>query len=63
MSSNIQGITYDPDQEVLTVTFASGRAYEYAGVPLSVANAFNQTWSQSSFFHDNIRDDYSFTRL
>ena len=59
-SSAIADIEYDPDLERLTVTFVTGRMYEYTGVPIDVAAGFQSAASKGAFFNAHIRDRYNF---
>jgi hypothetical protein len=58
-SSVIQAIDYELDHNRLTVTFTSGRIYEYYMVTPSVAAAFQASRSKGTFFNSEIRDRYS----
>ncbi|HZL31670.1 MAG TPA: KTSC domain-containing protein [Pseudolabrys sp.] len=58
-SSVIQSIAYELEHSRLTVTFTSGRVYEYYMVPPSVAAAFRSAFSKGTFFNLEIRDCYA----
>jgi hypothetical protein len=62
-SSAIADIEYDPDLERLTVTFVTGRVYEYIDVPLEVAASFQSAFSKGTFFNAHIRDHYEFREV
>jgi hypothetical protein len=58
-SSVIRSIDYEFEHSRLTVTFTSGRVYEYYMVPPSVAAAFKAAPSMGMFFNAEIRDRYA----
>lgn len=53
---------YNADTEELTVTFASGGTYVYAGVPAEVAQGLVSAPSKGKFMHANILKAYSFRK-
>lgn len=57
-SSVIEKIDYEPEHSRLTVTFTSGRTYEYYMVPATAASAFRNALSKGTFFNKHIRDKY-----
>lgn len=58
-SSVVQSIVYENEHSRLTVTFVSGRVYEYYLVPPSVAAAFRTARSQGAYFNQHIREHYT----
>lgn len=58
-SSVVKSIVYENEHSRLTVTFVSGRVYEYYLVPPSVAEAFNAARSKGTYFNQHIRDRYT----
>jgi hypothetical protein len=54
----IKDIEYEPEHSRLTVTFTSGRVYEYYMVPATIASAFRNALSKGTFFNKRIRDKY-----
>ncbi len=62
-SSLIQRAIYDPAQETLAITFATGRTYLYFGVPLDLYEEFAAAESQGQYFNWRIRDQYEFREL
>lgn len=56
-SSNISDIDYAGG--TLTVTFKSGHIWEYSGVPVEVWDEFRKAESVGSYFHKNIKGQYS----
>ena len=62
-STAIADIEYDSDQERLTVTFVTGRRYEYDDVPATVAADFQAATSRVAFFNEHIRDRYRFREI
>ena len=47
-SSVIQSIDYEIAHSRLTVTFTTGRVYEYYMVPATIASAFKHAFSKAS---------------
>lgn len=62
-SSAIADIEYTPERERLTVTFVTGRIYEYVDVPSEVAASFRSAFAKGTFFNSYIRDRYDFREL
>ena len=62
-STVIKRIDYDAPRSCLTVTFTSGKAYRYDGVPADVYDAFQVARSKGSYFNRCIRDRYRTTLL
>jgi len=62
-STAIAEIQYDKDAERLTVTFVTGRVYEYVDLPAHVAASFQSAYSKGTFFNAYIRDRYDFREL
>jgi hypothetical protein len=62
-SSVIQSFDYEDALSRLTVTFTTGRVYEYYMVPAHIASAFRNALSKGTFFNKRIRDKYSFREL
>lgn len=58
-SSVVKSIVYENEHSRLTVTFVSGRVYEYYLVPPSVAAAFSTARSKGTYFNQHIRDRYT----
>ena len=62
-STAIADIEYDHERGRLTVTFATGRVYEYVDVPAEVAASFQSAFSKGTFFNSYIRDRYDFREI
>lgn len=62
-STAITDIEYDPERTRLTVTFITGRAYDYYDVPLDVAADFQSASSKGAFFNTRIRDRYRYEKI
>ena len=58
-SSVIRSIDYENAHSRLTVTFTTGRVYQYYMVPAAVASAFKNAVSKGTFFNKRIRDKYT----
>jgi hypothetical protein len=62
-STAIAHIAYDDTNRRLTVTFVTGRVYEYFDVPAGIAASFNRAASRGGFFNRHIRDHYDFHEI
>jgi len=62
-SSNLVSIGYEPTSEILEIEFKAGTVYQYASVPKEVYDELMSSDSHGSYFHRNIRNNYSFTKL
>lgn len=62
-SSAVADTKYDHARERLTVTFVTGRVYEYVDVPVEVASSFQSSYSKDVFFDTYIRDRYDFREV
>lgn len=60
-STSIRKIEYDPARKVLSVWFvASGKRYDYEGVPAHTHAEFRRAFSKGRFFNRRIRDHYRY---
>ena len=57
-STVIRQFSYAPQERRLTVTFVTGRVYEYFDVSSAVAEDFRAAFSKGAFFNRNVRDRY-----
>jgi hypothetical protein len=62
-SSVIADIEYEPEHARLTVTFTTGRIYQYFLVPADVVASFQSAFSKGTYFNTRIRDRYSFREV
>lgn len=62
-STVIRAALYDPDREVLDITFTTGRRYFYHAVPRGEAEQFAAAFSKGRYFNAHIRDRYAFTEV
>jgi hypothetical protein len=62
-SSVIAKFDYDAAHARLTVTFVTGRIYQYFAVPAAVAAEFGNAFSKGTFFNTKIRDKYPFREM
>jgi KTSC domain-containing protein len=62
-SSVIADFEYEPELARLTVTFTTGRIYEYFMIPPDVAVSFQDARSKGTFFNTKIRDRYAFREV
>jgi hypothetical protein len=61
-SEAIDEIDYETARSTLLVRFAHGGWYSYFAVPRSVYELFIAADSKGRFFHEHIRDRYTFRR-
>jgi hypothetical protein len=59
-SEAIDEIAYDEERSIMFVRFAHGGSYRYFDVPKRVYEDFLAAESHGRFFHDHIRDRYSY---
>lgn len=57
-STVVSSIDYEIVHSRLTVTFTTGRVYEYYMVPAAIASAFKNAVSKGTFFNKRIRGTY-----
>lgn len=62
-SSNITGIGYDVERQVLAVTFKSGDLWHYGGVPFELAEQFHAAESKGRFYAANIKSKFSAEKM
>jgi hypothetical protein len=62
-SSVIADFEYEPELARLTVTFTTGRIYQYFMVPPDVAASFQSAPSKGAFFNTRIRDRFAFREM
>ena len=62
-SSVIADTEYEQERARLTVTFVTGRIYQYVDVPAEVAASFQSASSKGAFFNCYIRDRYDFREV
>jgi hypothetical protein len=58
-SSVIAKFDYEPEHARLTVTFTTGRIYQYFMVPPTVAAEFKSAFAKGTFFNRHIREQYA----
>ena len=58
-STSIRKTDYNPDTQILSVWFvASGKRYDYEGVPPEIYAAFRQAFAKGRYFNAHIRDRF-----
>lgn len=62
-SSMLVSVGYDEKKKILEAEFTSGGVYEYYDVEKSVYDELMAADSHGSYFYNNIRDDYDYSRL
>jgi len=63
ISSNILGIAYDEDTQTMQVEFTNGGVYKYDDVPQEVYEDFLNAGSPGSFFANDIKGSYGYSRV
>lgn len=53
-SKNVKSVAYDPDHQLLQVTFHSGATYDYLGVPQILHRQFIDAPSKGAFVREVI---------
>lgn len=59
-SSNIRSVGYDKKTEQLEIEFHQGKVYLYFDVPESIYMGIMSSGSKGTFFHNNIKESFSF---
>ncbi|MER9217812.1 KTSC domain-containing protein [Mesorhizobium sp. M0644] len=60
-SISIRKAEYDPERKVLSVWFvASGKQYEFEGVPSETFAAFKAAFAKGRYFNDHIRNNFRY---
>lgn len=62
-SSNINSIGYEPSSSTLQIEFNNGNIYDYYDVPEEQYDALMSAGSIGSFFHANIRKNFTFQQV
>ena len=58
-SSTIKSVSYNPDTQVMEVTFTTnGTVFEYHKVGSKEYESFKEATSKGSYFHKNIKNKY-----
>lgn len=63
VSSNLSSVGYDSVTRILEIEFNSGGIYQYGNVPETVYSGLISASSKGSYFHDNIKDRYGYTKI
>ncbi|MBU2599502.1 KTSC domain-containing protein [bacterium] len=63
VSSNIEGIGYSEDTQILRVEFLSGAIYEYKNVPIMEFEQLKNASSAGSYLHRNIKNNYPYEKV
>ncbi|HZZ93423.1 MAG TPA: KTSC domain-containing protein [Usitatibacter sp.] len=61
ISTSIRSIGYDVESAILEIEFAKGLVYRYHDVPPCVYEELMSTVSKGEFFHEHIKDRYSYS--
>jgi hypothetical protein len=59
-STVIKNVHYNVEHAQLTITFTTGRVYEYYAVPSQTYDELRTAFSKGTFFNTKIRDRFPF---
>jgi hypothetical protein len=62
-SAVIAAYDYNPQKEILTVRYYSGKVYEYLGVPEKVYKEMRATMVKGIWFNRNIKGKYPYKEM
>ena len=63
-STSIRKTEYDPGNKILSVWFlASGKRYDFEGVPPETYAAFRSAFVKRRFFNEHIRRQFPYRRI
>jgi len=62
-SSNLASVGYDPQSLTLEIEFINGGIYQYFGVPQETYEGLMNAGSKGSYFHNQIKNVYSYSRI
>jgi len=61
-SSNISGVGYNEEEQMLKVVFKNKTAYFYFDVPKNVYEEFMLAGSKGKYFYSNIRNVFKYSK-
>ena len=59
-SRTVSELRYNPDTKVLSITFVTGKTYDYSDVPERVVDQAMSAESIGSFVNNNIKGEYKY---
>ncbi|WP_017851090.1 KTSC domain-containing protein [Leptospira interrogans] len=62
-SSDLRSVGYDPYTSILEIEFKGNEVYQYSSVPQSVYQSLLNAGSHGTFFHQNIKDRFSYRKI
>lgn len=62
-SSVIRHFNYEPEKNILYITFVSGITYAYKSVPVEVANMLKAAGSKGRYFNHFIKGHFKYKKL
>lgn len=62
-STVIKSFNYDAEKQILTVTFITGRQYEYLNVAEENYLAMKSAFSKGEYFNTHIKKQHAFRKL
>ena len=63
MSTNIQSIGYNVEDQILEIEFKNGGVYQYHGVPELEYENIMMAGSHGTYFNEHIRNTYPHLRF
>lgn len=62
-STHLSMIRYEEESRTLEIEFQDGSRYQYFEVPRAEFEGLNAADSKGTYFHENIRERYRYSRL
>lgn len=62
-SSVIHSHIYAPEEQLLSISFTTGRRYVYFGVSAEEVRRFRAAMSKGAYFNAHIRDRYPYREI
>ncbi len=62
-SSDLRSVGYDPQTQTLEIEFNSGGVYRYFHVPTNVYEGLMNAGSHGMYFHQNVKNTYTYQRV
>jgi hypothetical protein len=62
-STDIRAVGYEAESQTLEIEFNTGAIYQYSGVSPGEYEGLMASDSKGKYFHANIRNSYSFSKL
>lgn len=62
-SRDLRSVGYDQQTQTLEIEFNSGGVYQYFNVPVNVYQELMSAASYGKYFHQSIKNNYSYQRI